>query len=268
MAGVLFVNTRSGSDRPTVEELTAAARGRGVEVRVLGADDDLVELARRADADALGMAGGDGSLGAVADVAIERDLPFVAVPFGTRNHFARDLGLDRDDPLAALAAFEGVERRVDTGLAGERRFLNNVSLGLYARLVHRREHHRRRREALARLRALGILLRHPHPLRFTVDGEPVTARILLVANNAYRLASLSPGEREELDTGQLHLYTSSGPFRNGSWEERCAARFVVDAGRQRLRAAVDGEPELLETPVEFRIEPRSLRVLVPGEAAS
>jgi diacylglycerol kinase family enzyme len=268
MAGVLFVNPRSGSGRPTVEELTAAAQDRGVEVRVLEEGDDLVELARGADAEALGMAGGDGSLGAVAGVAIERDLPFVAVPFGTRNHFARDLGLDRDDPLAALAAFDGVERRVDTGLAGERRFLNNVSLGLYARLVHRRERHRRRREVLARMRALGILLRHPRPLHFTVDNEPVTARILLVANNAYSLGTLTPGERERLDGGQLHLYTSSGPFRGGSWEERCAERFVVDAEGHRIRAAVDGEPDVLVTPVEFRIEPRSLRVLVPAEAES
>jgi hypothetical protein len=105
-------------------------------------------------------------------------------------------------------------------------------------------------------------------VRFSVDGEPVTARILLVANNAYRLASLTPGEREQLDEGQLHLYTSSGAFRNGSWEERCADRFVVDVGRHRLPAAVDGEPEVLVTPVEFRVEPRSLRVLVPVEPAS
>jgi diacylglycerol kinase family enzyme len=268
MAGVLFVNPRSGSGRPTLEELAGAARDRGVEVRVLEEGDDLVELARDADAEVLGMAGGDGSLGAIAGVAIERDLPFVAVPFGTRNHFARDLGLDRDDPLAALAAFGGVERLVDTGLAGERRFLNNVSLGLYARLVHRRERHRRRREALARLRALGILLRHPRATHFTVDGEPVTARILLVANNAYSLGPLTPGERERLDEGQLHLYTSSGPFRNGSWAERCAERFVVDAAGHRIRAAVDGEPNVLTTPVEFRVEPRSLRVLVPAEAAA
>ena len=80
------------------------------------------------------MAGGDGSLAAVAEVAIEQDVPFVCIPFGTRNHFARDLGLDRDDPLAALAAFDGgVERRVDVGRVGDRLFLNNVSLGLYAR---------------------------------------------------------------------------------------------------------------------------------------
>ena len=86
------------------------------------------------------MAGGDGSLAAVAAVAVERDLPFVVVPFGTRNHFARDVGLDRDDPLAALARLrDGRERRIDIGRVNGRAFLNNVSLGHYARLVHRRE---------------------------------------------------------------------------------------------------------------------------------
>jgi diacylglycerol kinase family enzyme len=266
MARVLFVNPRSGSARPTVAELEAAALERGVEVRVLGEGDDLPELARTVDADVLGMAGGDGSLGAVAAAAIERDLPFVPVPWGTRNHFARDLGLDRDDPLAALAAFDGRERRVDVGRVGERLFLNNVSLGLYARLVHRRERHRRRREVLARLRAFAILLRHPRPLRAYVDGVRVDARILLVANNAYRIGSLTPGERERLDGGQLHLYTSSGPFRRARWEELCAERFVIDTRRHRVRAAVDGEPAAFVTPVEFRIEPRALRVLVPPDA--
>ena len=267
VAGVLFVNPRSGAADPSVEELAAAARARDVHVQVLRDGDDLGELARAVDADVLGMAGGDGSLGAVADAAVERGLPFVAVPFGTRNHFARDLGLDRDDPLAALAAFDGEARQVDVGRVGDRLFLNNVSLGLYARLVHRRERHRRRSEALARLRALAVLARHPRPLDLTVDGERVTARVLLVANNAYRLDALSPGERERLDEGLLHLYASSGILRDG-WRERSATRFVVDARRHRLRAAVDGEPAAFETPLELRVEPGALRVLVPPEVAA
>ena len=265
---MLFVNPRSGSDEPTVAQLVAAARERGIHVHVLGPDDDLEALAREAQADVLGMAGGDGSLGTVAGVAIERDLPFVVVPFGTRNHFARDLGLDRDDPIGALDAFGGRERRVDVGRAQGRLFLNNVSLGLYARLVHRRERHRRRREALARLRAFAILLRHPRPLRATVGGEAIKARVLLVANNAYRLDPLSPGERERLDEGQLHLYASSGPFRGGGWEERCGERFAIDVAGHRVRAAVDGEPAVLGTPIEFSVEPQALRVLVPAEAAA
>src|SRR5919112_2018672 len=113
VAGFLIVNPRSGSDSPSAEELVEEAVARGVETRVLRAgEEDAAALARQAGADVLGMAGGDGSLAPVAAVAIERDLPFVVVPFGTRNHFARDAGYDRDDPVGALAAFNGgVERR-------------------------------------------------------------------------------------------------------------------------------------------------------------
>ncbi|MGZ8783908.1 MAG: diacylglycerol/lipid kinase family protein [Gaiellaceae bacterium] len=202
MQPYLIVNPRSGTDSPTAEELRDAARGRGVDVHFLEEGDDLRELARSASADVLGMAGGDGSLGAVAAVAIERDVPFVCIPFGTRNHFARDLGLDRDDPIGALAAFDGVERRVDVGRVGDRVFLNNVSLGLYARLVHRREHHRRRSDALARMRALALTVRdRRRQQRFTIDGEHVRARLVLVSNNDYTLDLLSLGERERLDEG-------------------------------------------------------------------
>ena len=211
MRQFLIVNPSSGTDSPTAEELRDAARARGVEVRFLEDGDDLQELAREARADVLGMAGGDGSLAAVAEVAIEQDVPFVCIPFGTRNHFARDLGLDRNDPLAALVAFDdGVERRVDVARANDRLFLNNVSLGLYAELVHRREKHRRRRDTLARLRALVLLAR---------------------------------------DRGR-------------------SDHFVVDAKAGRLEAAVDGEPDVLQTPLEFGIEPRALRVLVPARERS
>lgn len=267
---VLLVNAGSGRSfevgRVGAEELAEEARARGVEVRLIERGDDVEEMARGADAEVLGMAGGDGSMGAVAGVALERDLPFVCIPFGTRNHFARDAGLDRDDPVGALAAFDGVERRVDVGRVAGRVFLNNVSLGLYARLVHRRERHRRRRELLARARALGSLLRHPRPLAVTVDGRPLSARVVLVANNAYRLDLLSIGERERLDGGRLYLYAPTGLFRS-EWEERAGERFVVDSRRRsRLRAAVDGEPALLETPLEFTIEPQALRLLVPPDA--
>ena len=173
MPGLLLVNPRSGSGSPDAEELADEARRRGIQVRMLGPGEDPAELARGAEAEALGIAGGDGSLGAIAKVALERELPFVCVPFGTRNHLARDLGLDRDDPVAALDAFSGgTERLIDVGRAGDRVFLNNVSLGIYARLVHRRERRRRRREALARAHALWLTLRSPRPQRVTVDGEP------------------------------------------------------------------------------------------------
>src|SRR5690242_13699333 len=228
VVGFLLVNPRSGDASPDADELGEAAERRGIGCHVLRAGDDPAALARAADGDALGVAGGDGSLAAIAEVALERDLPFVCIPFGTRNHFARDVGLDRDDPVGALAAFaDRRERRVDLAWAGERPFLNNVSIGAYASLVHRRERHRRRRDAFARLRALAILAAHRRePLR--VDGDPVDAHVLLVANNAYELAAVSIGERERLDGGELHLYAAER-LLPGSWDERAATSFEIDA---------------------------------------
>jgi diacylglycerol kinase family enzyme len=209
----------------------------------------------------VGVAGGDGSLAAVAAVAIERSLPFVCVPFGTRNHFARDLGLDRNDPVAALDAFAGEEKRVDVARVDDRLFLNNVSFGAYASLVHRREHHRRRRDALARARALLRTVRRPHRLKLSVDGELVAARVILVANNAYELRLFDLGARESLAEGTLHLYSAAGLLPT-TWEERAAESFEFD-GSGRLAGALDGEPVELERPFTCRVEPRALRVLVP-----
>jgi diacylglycerol kinase family enzyme len=233
MAPFLIVNPRSGDGG--ADELLREAAARGIRTHALGPHDDVSTLAREADADA----------------------------FGTRNHFARDLGLDRNDPIGALDALvDGEERRIDVGRANDRIFLNNVSLGVYARLVHRREHHRRRSVTFARLRALAILATHRDPLGITVDGEPITERVVLVSNNGYELGVLSIGERERLDEGLLHLYAPLGVLRS-SWEERAGERFTIDAAAGRLRAAVDGEPEVLETPIAFTIEARALRVLLP-----
>jgi diacylglycerol kinase family enzyme len=237
MGGWLLVNPRSG-DGSHAEELRAAAAARGIDTHVLRPDEDAGALARRAQAEVLGAAGGDGTQTVVAGAALERGLPLVCVPLGTRNHFARDLGLDRSEPIAALDAFDGAERRIDVGRANGRLFLNNVSIGAYAVLVH---HGWRRVLDALRLRQ-----------RLTVDGETIHTRVLIVANNAYSFA----GARKQLDEGRLHVYT---PGR----EIRVAERVVVDSGSETLRVVIDGERHELESPVRFKIEPRALRVLLP-----
>jgi diacylglycerol kinase family enzyme len=263
VSGLLVVNPRSGDEAPSTEELCVAAERLGIRVRLLEEAEDPADAAREAQEGPLGAAGGDGTVSRVAAVCIERDFPLVPVPFGTRNHFARDAGLDRNDPLGALELFtDGVERRVDVGRVGERMFLNNVSLGLYARLVHHREERRRRRDAFARLRALMLAAAQRRPLGLAIDGRPIETHVLLVANNRYELDVLSIGERERLDEGRLHLYVLS----SWSWEERSCERVRVDAAAGRVQAAVDGEPAELETPLEFRIGPGVLRLLAPRPA--
>jgi diacylglycerol kinase family enzyme len=256
------VNPRSGRGLPTTEELVGSARALGIATHVLEPGDEVAGVARAADADVLGVAGGDGSLAEVASAAIDLGVPFVCVPFGTRNHFARDLGLDRDDPLGALDAFEGIERRVDVGRVNGRLFPNNVSLGLYAGLVRRREHHRRRGEALAGARALWLIAIQRHRLRAVVDGETVPARILLVANNPYELRLFTLGRRTSLTSGLLHLYSADG-WLPRSWLERSAPRYRIEVGRAAVPAAIDGEPLTLGRVLELESCPRALRMLLP-----
>ena len=245
MAPFLLINPRSGKGSPTADELAVEARAAGVETHVLQEGEDPAELARASTAEVLGMAGGDGSLAPVAEVALERDAAFVCIPFGTRNHFARDLGLDRDDPIGALRAFVGgTERRIDVGRANGRIFLNNVSLGVYARLVHRREDHRRRREAFARIRAWAIVLTHRHPLGIKIDGDAVESRLVLVANNAYVVDLPSLGERERLDEGKLHLYTPGtdpAGARRRPLRHHCRGEATGGGDRRRARRAGDAD---------------------------
>jgi diacylglycerol kinase family enzyme len=258
MSGYLLVNPRSGDEEPSVEELVEAAQARGIRTHVLREGEDAAELARAAaDTSALGVAGGDGSLGAVAAVALERDLPFVCVPFGTYNHFAWDAGIDRDDPLGALRAFDGEERRVDVGRLGDDRvFLNTVSFGLYAALVAEED------RVGSRLRALLRRVVRGGHVRLRIDGEPVTARIVVVGNNVYRLHPLDLGTRPRIDEGILHLGIARGLLPR-SWEERHAARFRIEAEAASLDVAIDGEALRLTMPVELSVDPGALRLLVP-----
>ncbi len=137
--GVLIINPKSGGGKAELFNLPEEARKRGIHPLVLGPDDNLCEMADRAvtqGADVIGMAGGDGSQALVARVAMQRDVAHICVPAGTRNHFALDLGLDRDDVVGALDAFtDGVERRIDLASLNERIFVNNASLGIYAQVV-------------------------------------------------------------------------------------------------------------------------------------
>jgi diacylglycerol kinase family enzyme len=280
----LLVNPASGGGKAGRLGLAGAARERGVRVHELTAGEDPAALARQAvaaGADAVGVAGGDGSLGAVATVAVEADVPMVCVPVGTRNHFAADLGLDRAHPLAALDAFAGIERRVDVGVVGERVFVNNVSLGAYAELVA--EPGYRAGKLTTAHAVLPGALRGERDLLQVAFEDPQGRRyhdvlVLLVANNGYqRAAGLG---RERLDGGVLQVsalrartgaalaglvarVATRRPSSGTEWAQWTATALRVDTPLERLAAGIDGEAVTLRPPLEFRVLPLALRVLLP-----
>jgi diacylglycerol kinase family enzyme len=276
---VLIVNPKSGGGSAQRHDLVGQCGARGIGVVVLGGGEDLSEVAIAAlsnGADAIGMAGGDGSQAVVAAVAADRDIPYVCVPAGTRNHFALDLGVDRNDVVGALDAFvDGDERRVDLGEVNGRVFVNNVSLGLYADLVKRPEYrdHKFRalvdtlREGAGREQATASALGYP--------GQPAGTRaaVIHVSNNAYRLApprtrSRPPPMRPRLDAGELGVAvvlerTTAGRPGSARLEHRVwqTAEFLVESGAP-VPAGVDGEAATLDPPLRFRSRQAALRVRV------
>src|SRR6478752_5190385 len=192
---VLFVNPGSGDGKAARAGLAERARAKGIEAVILAPGQDLDALARQAvaaGADALGMAGGDGSLAVVAAVAAAHRIPFVCVPAGTRNHFALDVGVDRHDVQGALDAFtDGVERVIDVAEVNGHVFLNNVSLGIYGEAVQQAAYRDAKVRTLAETarRTLGPSARMP-AIRLVDDAGLVhdMPAVVLVSNNPYALS--------------------------------------------------------------------------------
>jgi diacylglycerol kinase family enzyme len=276
----LFVNPRSGDGTATRFGVAERARDLGIEVVILTPGENLVELVSAAvasGADALGMAGGDGSLSVVATAAASSGLPFICIPAGTRNHFALDLGVDRRDVLGALDAFtDGVERRIDVAEVNGRPFLNNVSLGIYGEAVRRSAY----RDAKARtLVETAEKVLGPHgqapALRLVDDAgrEHAQPAVVLVSNNPYALDRPPPGTRPTLDSGRLGIIvldgSDDGPHPPGrAW----SAPHLEVLAPAPIHAGIDGEAVDLTPPLHFASRPTALRVRIssrhPGVSPS
>ncbi len=277
---VLFFNPKSGGGKAEKFNLADEARTRGIEAVELRRGDDLEALVRDAvsgGADALAMAGGDGSQAIVAAVAAEQGLPYACIPAGTRNHFALDLGVDRDDVVGALDAFvEGGERAVDLAEVNGRVFVNNVSMGLYAEAVQREGYREAKVKTL--LDTVPDVLgpdSEPLDLRFALGGgdERQSVMALLVSNNNYRLGRLlGGGTRPRIEDGELGIVAVNAPAGGErAWREWSAAWFEVESGTP-VPAGIDGEAATLDPPLRFRILPGVLRVRIarahPGASPS
>ena len=287
--GVLIMNLKSGGGKAEKFHLADECRGRGIEPVVLQPGDDMLDLARDAidrGADVIGMAGGDGSQALVASIAAERGIPMVVIPAGTRNHLALDLGIDRDDVVGALDAFDAaVERPMDLAEVNGHVFVNNVSLGLYAAIVQSPEY--RDAKADTTLSALPRLLgpgSQPMDLRF--EGPDGTrhdgAHVVQVSNGPYGTTLATITGRPRIDTGTLGIITlvlpddaatrrflaalaTNRPDRYEGLQIWSGGEFVIDSG-SAVAVGLDGEAMQMEPPLRFSIRPHALRVRLAHNA--
>jgi diacylglycerol kinase family enzyme len=281
----LIMNPRSGGGKVGKFGLKQKAEALGAQVALLEGPGpvDVAALARRAvaaGADLLGVAGGDGTQALVAGIAAEHGLPFLVISAGTRNHFAMDLGLDRDDPAACLDALsgDGVEQRIDLGVIGGRTFVNNASFGAYAEVVQSPAYRDDKRGTT--LQMLPDILAGHRGATLTARAGDTTVpgpQALLVSNNPYQggdIAGLS--RRARLDAGTLGVVavtvnsalqaaTLLRGARGPGLTTLTAGQVVVDAGAAQIPVGIDGETVMMPTPVRCAIQPGALRVRVPRD---
>jgi diacylglycerol kinase family enzyme len=279
----LIMNPRSGGGKVGRFGLVAKSEDLGAEVALLEGPGqvDVAELARAAvagDVDLLGVAGGDGTQALVAGIAAEAGLPFLVISAGTRNHFALDLGLDREHPDACLGALtDGEELEIDLGVIGGRTFVNNASFGAYADIVQSPAYRDDKRGTTLDMLP-DVLSGHRGPrLNVRIDGDVVieAPQALLVSNNPYAFDDAAGlGRRARLDTGVLGVVAvtvdsaaqavglMAGRHARGM-RRLTAHEVVIDADVPEIPVGIDGEAVMMPTPVHCTIRPRALRVRVP-----
>ena len=246
--------------------------------------------ARRGDIDAVIAGGGDGSIRAVASVLAGTSVPLGIIPLGTRNHFAKDLGLRLDVEGAAETIASGQARMVDLGEVNGEIFINNSSIGIYPYLIIERDR-RRARDRLAKWMAMVPaflqMLRHFPRRRLRISAQnfarPYRTPCLFVGNNEYGMELFTFGRRHRLDAGRLWFYVvkprtplaffwmvwrmSFGRINEARDLDRFElAEAEVSARAIQLSVALDGEVSFMHTPLHYRSRAQALRVIVPGTA--
>ena len=282
--GFIVMNPRSGGGKVAKFGLKEKAETLGAEVAMLEGPEivDVAALARKAVADGcdlLGVAGGDGTQALVAGIAAEHDLPFLVISAGTRNHFALDLGLNREDPSTCLNALtDGEELRIDLGIIGDRTFVNNASFGAYAEVVESPAYRDDKRGTT--LETMPDLLKGHRGAHLAaragqaaIDGP----QALLVSNNPYETGDIAGlGRRARLDTGTLGFIAVTvdsarqavALIRGGKGRGLtfgAAKEVLVDADAPEVPVGIDGETVMMPAPVRCAIRPGVLRVLVPKD---
>jgi diacylglycerol kinase family enzyme len=247
---------------------------------------ELAQQAARTDVDAIVAGGGDGTINSVASAAVESGKTMGVLPFGTMNHFAKDLHLPLDLEGAIQTIVAGQVIKVDVGEVNGRIFVNNSSLGLYPSIVREREKQQRLgwgKWPAYVWAAFAVLRRYPFlDIRLSVDEKEFVTRapFVFIGNNEYEMETLNVGGRACLDAGDLSLYMSDRTSRlglirlalralfGGLRQEKdfialCTKEIWIGTRHKRVRVALDGEVLVMEPPLHYRVRPRALRVLAP-----
>ena len=295
----VIINAAGGSfiENDTEDAVTRAFSGAGLDVNIHFASSgpevsSLAEKAASGDCEMIVGGGGDGTLALIAKFAYEAGKIYGVLPLGTRNHFSKDLGIPQDIPGAVAVIARGYTRQVDLGEVNGGLFINNSSIGLYPRIVRHREAQQERlgrgKWYAAFLAAIRVFRRSPfYRVRFNLAGHSFLRKVpfVFVGNNIYEMDIYNIGSRQSLDRGLLSVYFL---HRGGRWgvlellfrtligrlkqwrdfEEIETEAITIDTRKKKIMVALDGEVVVMETPLEYRIVPKALTVIVPEQSTN
>lgn len=280
MSGVVFVNPEAGGGGLDVDDLRSRLRGHRVETCRPDELANGIRAALEESVSFVGVAGGDGTIGTAAGLLADGGVPLLPIPGGTRNHFAKDLGMTSLDEVQR-AVDGGVVRSIDLGVVGDRVFVNNASIGAYPAMVRRRERHERRfRKGVSNVMAIIEQVRHGRRVVTEVDGVARQTWSVFIGNGRYGEGLADLMCRESMDDGVLDVRvvnaagqltrvrvlaaTATGRLASSRLVERITASEVcVDVRHHQIDVALDGEVVTLSTPLVVRCRPGALGVMVP-----
>lgn len=288
----IILNSRSGSAPQHAELVRTLGKAAVIaDIHRVPADredvaDWIGSLARQYDT--LVAAGGDGTVSTVAAAAVKAGKTLGVIPAGTLNHFAQDAGipLQLEPAVTVLAARHTT--LLDVGIVNDRVFVNNASIGAYPRMVWERNRVRQRGLPKPIAYALAIIDTWLEfswiSVRLWVDSQELVRRspFVVVGNNEYEVEGMHFGKRPTMTAGRLSLYVApdSGRLdllaltarallrrlkRYEKFEAWTAASISIDMSQREIDVALDGEINVLESPLRFGSKPRALKVIVPVE---
>ncbi|MDQ3714409.1 MAG: diacylglycerol kinase family lipid kinase [Acidobacteriota bacterium] len=291
----VIMNAGSGKDEDkdeTKKQLVEAFRAGNLDAHFSFAEsgEELLEMAEEAasgDYQTIVAAGGDGTISAVAAAIAKTGKTLGVLPFGTLNHFSKDLNIPAELEESVRIIAENHTMEIDIGDVNGQIFINNSSIGLYPQIVRRREKQQHRlgrgKWTAAFWAAIAVMRRYPFlKIKLKIDGEEFLRKtpFIFIGNNEYEMDSFSIGGRKCLDAGNLSIYVLHRTGRMGlvrlalrslfgklrqakDFETFCTDEITIETRRKKLLVAFDGEVKQMETPLHYRIRPNALRVIVP-----
>jgi len=292
MRVIVLTNPAAGAKADSIRELREPLEHAGVDVADVRTmhGEELTEAAKQAASepgiDAVVAAGGDGTISAVAAGLVGTNVPLGVLPTGTLNHFARDLSIPPALSAAAKTIAAGTIAQVDVAQVNGRTFINNSSIGLYPRLVEKRDSQRQRlgrgKWMAMLLSCISVFRRFPSiRVRIGVGDQTLlrTTPFVFVGNNVYEMTLTTLGTRKSLSSDQLCVYLTqrTGRFalfrlalrailgrleQARDFDALCVQEVWIESPRKFLRVALDGEVVRLTPPLHYTIVGNALRVIV------